>query len=71
MRLTSYAVKRNRYTDQDEIHINKETKISDPIASELDFDIKPQQAGQDLATSTTVNDVIAEREARAWAEPHS
>ena len=46
------------YADQDEIHINKRTKISDPIASELDFQIKPLQADQDLETLTTVNDVI-------------
>ena len=27
VKLTSYAVKRNRYTDQDEIHINKNKDI--------------------------------------------
>ena len=42
----------------DDVHINKRTKISDPVASELDFDIKPLKTDKDLPTLTIVNDII-------------
>lgn len=42
----------------DDVHINKRTKISDPVASELDFDIKPLKPDKDLPTLTIVNDII-------------
>ena len=58
IKLTSYAIKRNRYTDEDEVHINKRTKITDPATTELDFDIKQVKSDEDLATLTTVNDII-------------
>ena len=58
VKLNSYAVKKKRYTDEDDIHINKRTKISDPIASELDFDIKPLKPDLDLAMLATANDII-------------
>ena len=58
IKLTSYATKRNRYTDQDEVHINKRTKITDLAATELNFDIKQLTSDEDLATLTTVNDII-------------
>lgn len=58
LKLTTYTIKRNKYTDEDEVHINKRTKISDPAASELDFDIKALKPDKDLSTLTTVNDII-------------
>ena len=60
IKLTSYAIKRNRYMDEDEdeVHINKRMRITDPVASELDFDIKQIKSNDDLATLTAVNEII-------------
>ena len=40
------------------MHINKRTKITDPLASELDFDINEVKCDEDLQTLTTINDII-------------
>ena len=44
--------------DEDEVHINKRMRITDPVASELDFDIKQIKSNDDLATLTAVNEII-------------
>ena len=40
------------------MHINKRTKITDPLASELDFDINAVKSDEDLQTLTTINNII-------------
>lgn len=50
---------KSRYqSSSSEVHINKRTKITDPVASELDFDIKQVKSDEDLATLTEVNDMV-------------
>ena len=44
-----------RFTSTKEL---KRTKITDPAATELDFDIKQVKSDEDLATLTAVNDII-------------
>ena len=38
IKISNYNIKRNRYTDQDELHINKRTKLSDSNKTEITFD---------------------------------
>lgn len=58
IKLSSYAIKRNRYTDEEEVHINKRTKITDPAGTELDFNIKQIKTNTYLTTLTAVNEII-------------
>lgn len=59
VKLTNYAIKRNRYTDEDEVHINKRTKLSDPGPSEIHFNFEPLKPEEESSTVSTVNDIIA------------
>ena len=58
IKLTNYAIKTNKFKEEEEVHMNKRTKITDPVATELDFDIRQVKSDEDLATLTKVNDII-------------
>ena len=40
VKISKYQIKRNRITDEDEVHMNKRTKLEDPKDNEVSFDIK-------------------------------
>ena len=40
MKISKYQIKRNRITDEDELHMNKRTKLEDPKDNEVSFDVK-------------------------------
>lgn len=59
LKISGYRVKRNIYSDTDEIHINKRTKLADPNPQDVDFNIAAQQeATEDLVTLTSVKDIV-------------
>ena len=59
LKISGYRVKRNIYSDTDEIHINKRTKSADPNPQDVDFNIAAQQdATEDLVTLTSVKDIV-------------
>ena len=50
VKITNYNLKRNASTDCVEIHINKSTKLEDPTAGEINFDLqKPVQPAEPIA----------------------
>ena len=40
IKLTKYQLKRNTFTEQDEIHINKRSRLFEPASHEINFDIQ-------------------------------
>lgn len=53
MKLSNYQIKRNKVTQEDEIHINKRTKLEDATDEEVIFDIKQEEKQvQDEVTCT-------------------
>ena len=43
------------------MHINKRTRLSDPLHSEIDFNIADLQNVEDLTTKTKVNEIVAHK----------
>ena len=52
IKISNYQLKRNSYSNQDEVHLNKRTKVEIPSQSEINFDITAQEASQDLEKTT-------------------
>ena len=55
VKLSNFSIKRNKYTNQDEVHISKRSKLSDPSPFELDFNIIECKLGEDLPTLSIAN----------------
>ena len=61
IKVCNYSIKRNHYSQEDEMHINKRTRLSDPEASQVDFNIVEKKVEEDLTTLATVSDVLAKK----------
>ena len=46
VKIWNYGVKRNSYTQEDEIHINKRTRLTEPDLSEVDFNVAERNVDQ-------------------------
>lgn len=56
IKITNYQKKRNKYTSDDEIHMSKRTKLSDPLEKQSNSDVKPLNAlFSDKSFSTVEN----------------
>lgn len=42
IKISKYQLKRNQWTDEEEIHVNKRSRVDDPAPSEVTFDIQEQ-----------------------------
>ena len=40
LKISKFQLKRNDRTNQDEVHINKHTKMEDPLDTDISFNIK-------------------------------
>ena len=59
IKLSKFQVKRNTRNDQDEIHINKQTRLEDSLESEVTFDIKNFEPEEKCKPGlTTVNNLL-------------
>lgn len=59
IKLNKYQLKRNNWTDQDEVHINKWTRLSEPGSNELNFYRKQlEQAKKETSILSTVNEAL-------------
>ena len=38
IKLTKYQLKRNGFTDQDDVHVNKRSRLFEPASYEINFD---------------------------------
>ena len=67
LKISNYHVKRNRYTDQDEVHINKRTKLSDPNKSEITFDFTEitEEEQEDIESTDSIQEIIANENAKS------
>ena len=61
IKISNYRVKRNLYTQEDEVHISKRTKLSEPKPSEIDFNILEQKIEEESMVLTTVSDILANK----------
>jgi hypothetical protein len=55
---SKFQLKRNKKSNQDEIHINKRSKLEDPQESEVTFDIKVESEEKCKPGITAVSDVL-------------
>ncbi|KAK3735183.1 hypothetical protein QZH41_000469 [Actinostola sp. cb2023] len=58
IKITNYRIKRNQYTLEDELHLNKRTRLSDPDEKEVNFNLVEQPNEEDTATFATVSDIV-------------
>lgn len=59
LKISKFQLKRNDRKDQDEVHINKRTKMEDPLDSEVSFDIKEIESEDKCKPGiTTVSEVM-------------
>lgn len=61
VKICNYTIKRNQYSQEDEIHLSKRTRLSDPDASEVNFNIVEQKVDEEL-TFSSVSDVVGNKE---------
>ena len=57
VKISNYVSERNNWTVEDEVHINKRTKIEEPTDHKTDFDIVKEQYEQAVATTITVAEI--------------
>lgn len=63
VKVSKYQLKRNTWTTEDEIHINKRTRLEEPETTDVLFDIQDQPCDEDVkpglteVTSVVVGDV--------------
>lgn len=70
VKISNCDIKRNSYIDQDEIHINKRTKLSDPNKSEFIFnfpEITEEEQEDTEATDTYIQEIIADANTKSKA----
>ena len=60
VKITNYVTKRNRWSQEDEIHINKRSKVDDPSDNETDFDIAQVQDKEDATALSVVTDILSD-----------
>ena len=65
LKISNYHIKRNRYTDQDEVHINKRTKLSDPNKSEITFTEITAEEQEDIESTDSIQEIIANENAKS------
>ena len=67
LKISNYHIKRNRYSDQDEVHINKRTKLSDPNKSEITFDFTEitEEEQEDRESTDSIQEIIANENAKS------
>ena len=59
IKLTKYQLKRNTFTDQDEIHINKRSRLFEPASHEIGFDIQQlEPVKQEKSVEMTASEVL-------------
>lgn len=59
IKLTKYQLKRNTFTDQDEIHINKRTRLFEPSSHEINFDIRQlEPVKQEKSVEMTASELL-------------
>ena len=59
LKISKFQLKRNDRTNQDEVHINKRTKMEDPLDTEVSFDIKKIESEDKCKPGiTTVSEVL-------------
>ena len=59
LKISKFQIKRNERTNEDEVHINKRTKMEDPLDSEICFDIRKVEAENKCKPGiTTVAEVL-------------
>ena len=67
IKITNYNIKRNKYTNQDEVHINKRTKLSDPTKSEITFDFTEitKEEQEDTQSTHSIQEIMANENAKS------
>ena len=67
IKITNYNIKRNKYTNQDEVHINKRTKLSDPTKSEITFDFTEitKEEQEDTQCTHSIQEIMANENAKS------
>ena len=59
IKLTKYQLKRNTFTEQDEIHINNRTRLFEPASHEVNFDIQQlEPVKQEKSVEMTASEVL-------------
>ena len=59
LKISKFQLKRNDRTNQDKVHINKRTKMEDPLDTEVSFDIKKIESEDKCKPGiTTVSEVL-------------
>jgi ssDNA-binding replication factor A large subunit len=56
VKISNFSIKRNRFTHDDEMHINKRTKLSEADVSEVDFNFVEEKV--DEVPFSTVSDLV-------------
>lgn len=57
----NFSLKRNKYTHEEEIHINKRTKLTDPQQTEVSLNSEEQKEEDNVITTTTVHEVLSSK----------
>lgn len=64
VKISNFYLKRNKYSSEDEVHINKRSRLSDPHESEIKFDIMQQQDLMEDNTFTSVQQILFDKQQR-------
>lgn len=67
MKISNYHIKPNRYTDQDEVHMNKRIKLSDPDKNEITFDFTKitEEEKEDTESTDSIQEIMANENAKS------
>lgn len=67
MKISNYHIKHNRCTDQDKVHINERTKLSDPNKSEITFDFTEitEEEKEDTESTDSIEEIMANENAKS------
>ena len=59
VKITNYLIPKNKFTDEDEVHINKRTKLEDPSRNEIIFECETPEEEKSNTTENSIHDIMA------------
>lgn len=58
VKISNYQIRKNKFTDEDEVHINKRTKLENPSRNEITFECETPEEEKSDTTNNSIQDII-------------